>query len=74
MADPTTPTTPPSVTKPGYKTTEFWLSLAATLIGLVAASGIIPETGPWTQIIGLITSTLGALGYTAARASTKNNA
>ena len=32
--------------KPGYKTTEFWLSTAATVVGLLIASGIIPATGP----------------------------
>ena len=28
-------------TKPGYKTTEFWLSLLATLLGFLLASGVM---------------------------------
>lgn len=72
--DPTT--TPPAgvvtpVVKPGYKTTEFWLSSAATLVGLVLASGAIPSDGPWVQVTGLITGILGALGYTVSRGNVK---
>lgn len=32
--------------KPGYKTTEFWLSFAAIIVGAVQASGIVPAEGP----------------------------
>lgn len=60
--------------KPGWKTTEFWLSLAALFIGAIVASGIVPATGPWSQVVGIITSVLGALGYTAARGFSKAGA
>lgn len=68
--------TPPAgvespVVKPGYKTTEFWLSAVATIVGLVLASGIVPSNGPWVQVTGLITGVLGALGYTVSRGSVK---
>lgn len=72
MSDTMTPATPatPAV-KPGYQTTEFWLSLAAILVGAVVSSGIVPETGPYAQVVGLITSVLGGLGYTVSRTMIK---
>lgn len=39
--------------KPGYKTTEYWLTVVATLVSLLGATGVI---GPSD------TSTLAALG------------
>jgi F0F1-type ATP synthase assembly protein I len=59
-------------TKPGYATTEFWLTLAAVLVGAVLASGIIPASGPWGQIVGLIASLLSALGYQVTRSYVKS--
>ena len=38
--------------KPGYKTTEFWLSAAAALIGLLFASGVIPTDSSLDKLIG----------------------
>lgn len=58
-------------TKPGYKTTEFWMSLIAVAIGAVQASGVVPMEGPWGQILGMVTAALVALGYTGARLSMK---
>lgn len=57
--------------KPGWKTTEFWLSLAAMLVGAVVASGVVPEAGPWSQVVGIIAGVLGALGYTVSRGFAK---
>lgn len=59
-------------TKQGYKTTEFWLTLVATLVGAAVASGAIPETSPWAQALGLVSSLLAAAGYTAARSFVKS--
>jgi len=64
-------TTTAAAIKPGYKTTEFWLSTAATLVGLAVGSGAIPSTAPWGQIVGLITALLGSMGYTVSRAQVK---
>ena len=58
--------------KPGFKTTEFWLSAAATVVGLAIASGIVPTSGTWPQIVGLVTGVLGAMGYTVSRTAVKN--
>jgi hypothetical protein len=57
--------------KPGYKTTEFWLSFAAIIVGAVQASGFIPAEGPWNQVLGMIVSALVAMGYTGARIAIK---
>ena len=63
---------PASADAAGFKTTEFWLSAAATVVGLAIASGIVPTSGTWPQIVGLVTGVLGALGYTVSRTAVKN--
>jgi len=61
-------------TKPGFRTSEFWLSTAATLVGLVMASGVLPEQADnmWVRLIGGVVAVLAALGYTASRAKVKS--
>lgn len=56
---------------PGYKTTEFWLSLLVVILGAVAASGVLPQGGLAAQVVGGIMSVLGALGYTSSRTQQK---
>jgi hypothetical protein len=58
-------------TKPGYQTTEFWLSLAATVVGALLASGAIEAGTVWDRIAGTIAATLAAMGYSSARAKVK---
>ena len=58
--------------KPGYKTTEFWMSAGATVVGLAIASGVIPETGVWPKVVALVVSAFAAMGYTVSRTSVKN--
>lgn len=64
--------------KPGYKTTEFWLSLTATVVGFVLASGLLSPADEThakiLQVLGLVASILANLGYTAARAHAKGKA
>ena len=57
--------------KPGYKTTEFWLALAAVALGAFVASGAVGLEGTTAQIVGLVESALVALGYTGARLTLK---
>jgi len=59
--------------KPGYKTTEFWLSLMAIAIGAVAASGAVDLGGTATQVVGIVEAALVALGYTGARLTLKSS-
>jgi len=65
----TSPETTP--TKPGYKTTEFWLSSIATILGIALASGALPEGGTIGQIIGGVVALLANIGYTASRIQAK---
>lgn len=65
------PTTTP---KPGYKTTEFWLKLAAILLTALFASGAIPTAGPAATVAAIAATMLGALGYTVARSMVKSAA
>ncbi len=60
--------------KPGYKTTEFWLSLLATVMGFLLASGVLDGMDPesWVmRIVGGVIAVLASLGYTASRGKVK---
>ena len=51
--------------KPGYRTTEFWLSLLATLLGFLLASGAmdtVPEESWIAKLIGGVVAVLASLG------------
>jgi hypothetical protein len=65
------PETTDPAKKPGFKTTEFWLSSLAMILGVVLASGAIPEGGMAGQIVGGVLSVLASLGYTASRTQVK---
>lgn len=56
----------------GYKTSEFWLSLVAMIMGVLLTSGIIPETGIWSQVAGIVTTVLAAFGYSVSRGMAKS--
>lgn len=58
-------------TKPGYKTTEFWLTVLAILAGLFVAAGFLPAEHVAVKIAGFIVSALATLGYQLGRASVK---
>jgi UDP-N-acetylmuramyl pentapeptide phosphotransferase/UDP-N-acetylglucosamine-1-phosphate transferase len=60
-----------TVKKPGYKSTEFYMSMAAVLIGAVASSGILEGSDGLTKVVGLIMAALVALGYTGSRLTLK---
>jgi hypothetical protein len=70
MSDEITPTP----IKPGYKTTEFWLSAAVAVIGLLMSSGVIQTGSNLDKIIGIAASALAALGYSISRGNTKAGA
>lgn len=57
--------------KPGYKTTEFWLTLVASLVGLALASGLIPVESEMFKIVGLAGSVLTSMGYQVSRGTAK---
>lgn len=59
------------VEKPGFKTTEFWLSVLVILAGLVMASGLVLEGSMAGKIVGGVLAVLSQLGYTASRSKVK---
>lgn len=56
--------------KPGFKTSEFWLNVAALVLSTVFASGALTNTTA-LQIAGIIATILTAAGYTVARTKAK---
>ena len=59
--------------KPGYKTSEFWLASAATICGLLYASGVISPDGTSgvERGIAFVVSALASLGYSNSRGKVK---
>lgn len=68
--DTTTDTTTPA--KPGYRTTEFWVKLAALILTALYASGVIPTSGTAAAVAAIAATMLGALGYTVSRTWAKS--
>jgi len=60
-------------TKPGFKTTEFWFSTAAAVIGILFASGFIAEGGNVDKIVGMAATVLAGMGYTVSRGLAKKS-
>jgi hypothetical protein len=58
-------------TKAGYKTTEFWLSVGALVVGALFASGAFPAESGGDKILGLAATVLTTLGYTVSRTLVK---
>jgi hypothetical protein len=58
----------------GYRTSEFWLSLAAVLLSATLASGLLEESDTRFKVIYAVVTALTALGYTASRAIVKTTA
>ena len=57
--------------KPGFKTTEWWMSMAVVIVGILITSGLFAEASALYKGLAFLGSTLAALGYTSARAVTK---
>lgn len=60
-------------TKPGWKTTEFWLSAGAAIFSLLWGAGIIDPDGAGTanRVAGILAAALAAVGYTVSRGMAK---
>jgi len=55
----------------GYQTSEFYLSLAAMVLGALYASGVLGDGGIDFQIAGIAATVLAALGYQLSRTTAK---
>lgn len=60
--------------KAGIKTTEFWLSVIALLVGVFLASGVLPAEHWAVRIAGALAAALAALGYSRSRGIAKGGA
>lgn len=80
--DPAAPTTPapapaapvapvaPTL-KPGWTTSEAWLTFLAMLLGALPSSGLIANSPLAAKLVGMAIAALAALGYTANRTNLK---
>lgn len=60
-----------TVIRPGWKTTEFAITVLVSVLGALLASGLIP-TGHWAgQVAGAIMTALSSLGYSVSRGNAK---
>lgn len=60
------------IVKPGWQTTEFWLTLVATFCSIVMASGFVGPESLAGTIVGGILAVLSVLGYSVSRALAKS--
>jgi len=56
---------------PGWKTSEAWLTAIAMILGILPNTGLLANAPLALKIVGLASSVLAALGYTANRTSLK---
>lgn len=65
--------------KPGYKTTEFWVTAVAQVIGILALFGVIEPakanilSDALVQVVGGLMAALSALGYSISRGQAKRS-
>ena len=59
--------------KAGYKTTEFWLTVTATILGLLFASGLISDGSQADKIFGMASTVLASMGYSVSRGIAKKS-
>ena len=57
--------------KPGYKTTEFWLTFGATAIQALQASGVLSNPHPAVQALSTLLTALSPLLYQYLRNQAK---
>ena len=60
--------------KSGVKSTEFYLSLCAVLLGVAVSTGLVDidaGAGVWDRVAGIACTVLAAFGYTVSRGKVK---
>ena len=57
--------------KPGWKTSEFWLTLITNLLSTAYLIGLIGDTGAAGKIAAFAVMALANLGYTVQRGKLK---
>jgi len=59
--------------KSGIKTSEFWLSAAAAIVGLLMTSGVFADASIWSKGLGLAAAALASAGYAVSRGMAKKS-
>ncbi len=59
--------------KPGFKTTEFWMTAIAVILGVVFTAGL-PEDSVVLKVAGMAASVLAIMGYQVSRGGAKKAA
>ena len=57
--------------KPGWKTTEFWLTCFAYVLSVLTASGVLADGSRGAQILAFLVAALATLGYSISRGMAK---
>jgi drug/metabolite transporter (DMT)-like permease len=57
--------------KPGYKTSEFWLSLICIVIGALIAGDFVGAESMGGKVLAFAASAFTALGYSVSRGIVK---
>lgn len=57
---------------PGYKTTEFALTMLVHLLTVLVQANVLAADSPWAKIASLVLSALAQFGYTVSRGSVKS--
>ncbi|MHC4702556.1 MAG: hypothetical protein ACYTFQ_18490 [Planctomycetota bacterium] len=60
-------------TKPGFKTSEFWLVLVTVMVAMLAGSGVFGEQHVVARALEIATGVLAAMGYSFSRAMVKKD-
>jgi hypothetical protein len=60
--------------KPGWQTSEAWITFLIVLLGGLLSSGLVADLPTWGKVITFAIAALKAVTYTAARASIKRAA
>ena len=58
--------------KPGFKSSEFWMAAAASVVGILIASGAFADTSSMGKILGLAAAALASVGYSWSRGKVKS--
>lgn len=57
--------------KPGYRTTEFWITIVVAIVGALESTGLFLDDSPVGKGLALISSALVVLGYGISRGIAK---
>lgn len=66
-ADPSAPPAPAPALKPGWQSTEAWLSLLVIVLGAIPSTGLTDNAPLLAKIVGMVLAALAAINYTYQR-------